>query len=231
MAMFDGRHYLSELGMRRAANMSRVMPSVIRSRHGAYLDRRYREHEQHHNDGVNRLVVRFAREGVEAVAGWRGEDQRPRSDPGTAGPAGAGERGRPGSGYPLHRVRADGGGAPRRGPQAGSYHRMAATGRAAAHVDRHARKGAGRAGERRGHGVEQGRRSGGAPLPRLAATESTEVDRRHPFVPRHRANRRRQVHRVFPGTRGFAVRSDPSGSVLYGEFGSDKNLTKHRHGD
>ena len=73
VAVFDGRHYLSELGMRRAANMSRVLPSVIRSRHGAYLDRWYREHEQHHNDGVNRLVVRFAREGVEAVAGWRGE--------------------------------------------------------------------------------------------------------------------------------------------------------------
>ena len=59
--------------MKRAANMSRVLPSVIRRRHGAYLDRRYREHEQHHNDGVNRLVVQFAREGVEAVAGWRGE--------------------------------------------------------------------------------------------------------------------------------------------------------------
>ena len=39
----------------------------------AYLDRWYREHEQRHNDGVNRLVVRFAREGVEVVAGWRGE--------------------------------------------------------------------------------------------------------------------------------------------------------------
>ena len=73
VAVFDGRHYLSELGMRRAANMSRVLPSVIRSRHGAYLDRRYREHEEHHNDGVNRLVVRFAREGVAVVAGWRGE--------------------------------------------------------------------------------------------------------------------------------------------------------------
>ena len=73
VAVFDGRHYLSELGMRRAANMSRVLPSVIRSRHGAYLDRWYREHEQHHNDGVNCLVVRFAREGVEVVAGWRGE--------------------------------------------------------------------------------------------------------------------------------------------------------------
>ena len=46
---------------------------MIRSRHGAYLDRWYREHEQRHNDGVNRLVVRFAREGAEVVAGWRGE--------------------------------------------------------------------------------------------------------------------------------------------------------------
>ena len=73
VAVFDGRHYLSELGMSRAANMSRVLPSIIQSRHGAYLDRWYREHEQRHNDGVNRLVVRFAREGVEAVAGWRGE--------------------------------------------------------------------------------------------------------------------------------------------------------------
>ena len=73
VAVFDGRHYLSELGMRRAANMSRVLPSVIRSRHGAYLDHWYREHEQRHNDGVNRLVVRFAREGAAVVAGWRGE--------------------------------------------------------------------------------------------------------------------------------------------------------------
>ena len=73
VVVFDGRHYLSEQGMRRAANMSRVLPSVIRSRHGAYLDRWYREHEERHNDGVNRLVVRFAREGVETIAGWRGE--------------------------------------------------------------------------------------------------------------------------------------------------------------
>ena len=73
VAVFDGRHYLSELGMRRAANMSRVLPDIIRRRHGAYLDRWYREHELLHNDGVNRLVVRFAREGVNAIAGWRGE--------------------------------------------------------------------------------------------------------------------------------------------------------------
>ena len=67
VAVFDGRHYLSELGM------SRVLPSVIPRRHGAYLDRWYREHEERHNDGVNRLVARFAREGVDVVAGWRGE--------------------------------------------------------------------------------------------------------------------------------------------------------------
>ena len=73
VAVFDERHYLSELGMRRAANMSRVRPAIIRSRHGPYLDRWYREHERRHNDGVNRLVAQFAREGVEAVAGWRAE--------------------------------------------------------------------------------------------------------------------------------------------------------------
>ena len=73
VAVFDGRHYLSELGMRRAANMSRVLPGIIKSRHGLYLDRWYRERERHHDDGVNRLVVQFAREGVQAVAGWRGE--------------------------------------------------------------------------------------------------------------------------------------------------------------
>ena len=73
VAVFDGRHYLSELGMRRAANMSRVLPDIIRRRHGSYMDRWYREHELLHNDGVNRLVVRFAREGVAVVAGWRGE--------------------------------------------------------------------------------------------------------------------------------------------------------------
>ena len=64
VAAFDGRHYLSEQEMRRAANMSRVLPSVIRSRHGAHLDRRYRDREQRHNDGMNRLVVKFAKEGV-----------------------------------------------------------------------------------------------------------------------------------------------------------------------
>ncbi len=77
VAVFDGQHYMSEQGMRRAANMSRVLPAIIRSRHGPYLDRWYREHERRHNDGVNRLVVQFAREGVEAVAGWRAEVKVP----------------------------------------------------------------------------------------------------------------------------------------------------------
>lgn len=73
VAEFDGRYYLAELGMRRAATLSRVSPSTLRSRHGAYLEPRYREHEAGHNDGLNRLVVRFAQQGVAAVAGWRGE--------------------------------------------------------------------------------------------------------------------------------------------------------------
>ncbi len=57
VAVFDGSHYLSELGMKRAANMSRVLPGIIKSRHGLYLDRWYREREQHHDDGVYPLVV------------------------------------------------------------------------------------------------------------------------------------------------------------------------------
>ena len=77
VAVFDRRYYLAELGMRRAANLSRLLPGMIRRRHGAYLDRWYRDHEQEHNDGVNRLVLRFAEEGVAAVAGWRGEINLP----------------------------------------------------------------------------------------------------------------------------------------------------------
>ena len=106
VAVFDGRHYLSELGMRRAANMSRVLPDIIRRRHGAYLDRWYREHEERHNDGVNRLVVRFAREGVAGRRRLAGRGQRPQPDPGAARPAGAGQRRNPGGRDPLHRVRA-----------------------------------------------------------------------------------------------------------------------------
>ena len=73
VAVYDRRYYLAELGMRRAANLSRVLPGMVRRRHGAYLDRWYRDHERQHNDGVNLLVVRFAEERVSVVAGWRGE--------------------------------------------------------------------------------------------------------------------------------------------------------------
>ena len=73
VAEFDGRYYLVELGMRRAATLSRVSAATIRRRHGAYLEPWYQEHELLHNDGVNRLAARFAREGVAAVGGWRGE--------------------------------------------------------------------------------------------------------------------------------------------------------------
>ena len=99
VAVHDRRYYLAELGMRRAANLSRVLPGMVRRRHGAYLDRWYREHEQRHNDGVNLLVVRFAEEGVSVVAGWRGEINVPdvtqvRPDllaPVEEGPFGAGD--------------------------------------------------------------------------------------------------------------------------------------------
>ena len=71
VAVFDGRHYLSELGMRRAANMSRVLPAVIRSRHGAYLDRWYREHEQHHHDGVKPAGGALRPRGSRGCGGFR----------------------------------------------------------------------------------------------------------------------------------------------------------------
>ena len=73
VAEFDGRHYLAEVGMRRAATLSRVSPAAVRRRHGAYLEEWYREHELLHDDGVNRLVARFAQEGVAVAPGWRGE--------------------------------------------------------------------------------------------------------------------------------------------------------------
>ena len=120
VAVFNHRHYLSELGMRRAANMSRVLPEIIRSRHGAYLERRYREHEQTHNDGVNRLVVRFAPGGCRGGGRLAGRGQHPWPDPGAARHRGAGERRGPGRRDLLHRVRAPGGVAQRGEPQAGA---------------------------------------------------------------------------------------------------------------
>ncbi|MXX79792.1 MAG: hypothetical protein F4Y69_02020 [Chloroflexi bacterium] len=76
-ASFEERYYLGEAGIRRAANFSRVRPAVIRSRHGFYLQRKWRLREQRHDDGVNDLVLQLAREGVRAYAGWRGEVNLP----------------------------------------------------------------------------------------------------------------------------------------------------------
>ena len=189
VAVFDGRHYLSELGMRRAANMSRVMPSVIRSRHGTYLDRWYREHEEHHNDGVNRLVVRFAREGVEVVAGWRGEVNVPgltqvRPDlmvMVTQGTLGAGthyiefERATVTPqevAYKLGALPPDGGGGPRPASADGlrdgpGPEQLPGRRRCVAHADHDVGARPGRSGDRSGYGVEQGRGPGGAALPGL----------------------------------------------------------------
>ena len=181
--VYDGQHYLSELGMKRAANMSRVLPSVIRSRHGAYLDRWYREHEQRHNDGVNRLVVQFAREGVEVAAGWRGEVNVPNLTQVTPDLLVQVSEGALGGGthyieFERTAVRPD-----RVAEKLGPYRRMAAAGRAlpllmvcetalgrrnfrvAADADRHPGAGLRRSGDRPGYGVEQGRRSGSAALP------------------------------------------------------------------
>ena len=69
----DRRYYLAERGFRRAANLSRIQPGVIRSRHGAYLQAGFRQRQRLHDDGVNRMVLGFAREGAHAFAGWRGE--------------------------------------------------------------------------------------------------------------------------------------------------------------
>lgn len=77
IAQFDGRCYLTERGMRRAANVSRVLASSIISRHGMYLHRGPRQITLTHDDGVNGLVVEFARQGARAYAGWRGEINLP----------------------------------------------------------------------------------------------------------------------------------------------------------
>lgn len=77
VVVFDGRCYLAERGMRRAANLTRILPAVIRSRHGAYLNRRFREVDRMHNDGVNRIARQLALEGARPVAGWRAEINLP----------------------------------------------------------------------------------------------------------------------------------------------------------
>ena len=241
VSVFDGRHYLSELGMRRAANMSRVLPSVIRGRRGAYLDRWYREHEQHHNDGVNRLVVRFAREGVEAVGGWRGEINvrgltQVRPDllvQVSEGALGAGvhciefERTAVAPQDVEHKLGslpADGGSgqvpAPADGLRDGAGPaQLPGRRRCAADADHHPGAGAGRAGDRSGYGVEWGRGSGGAPLP-------TEI--RDGFIPPEPAVRSHQrfAERCFRGTETAVYHLIQQVSLAYPDKRSRSNHSR-----
>lgn len=60
-----------------AATLSRLSPSVIRSRERACLEPWRRHHELVHNDGVNRLAVRFGQEHSATVAAWRSEVKMP----------------------------------------------------------------------------------------------------------------------------------------------------------
>ncbi|WP_419931155.1 hypothetical protein [Candidatus Poriferisodalis sp.] len=70
---FDGHCYLTERGLRRAANASRLLASALIRRHGAYLIPTFRNRQRRHDDGVNRLVLQFAAEGATVFVGWRGE--------------------------------------------------------------------------------------------------------------------------------------------------------------
>lgn len=70
---FDGRCYLTERGLRRAANVSRLLASALIRRHGAYLLPAFLHRQRRHDGGVNQLVLQFAAEGAAAFVGWRGE--------------------------------------------------------------------------------------------------------------------------------------------------------------
>ena len=186
VAVFDGRHYLSELGIRRAANMSRVLPDIIRRRHAAYLERPYREHELLHQRRGEPAGGQVRPRGSGGRRGLAGRGQPAGPDPGAARPAGAGRRGNPGSRDPLHRVRALLPGAVAGGAQAGSLPPHGGVGpspapagglrdgawpvqlpgrrRNLAHVDRHPGAGAGWSGYRAVHSVEPEWSTGGAGL-------------------------------------------------------------------
>ena len=74
---YDGHCYLTERGLRRAANLNRLLASALVRRHGAYLSANFRHLQLRHDMGVNRLVVQFADEGAPVFAGWRGEINLP----------------------------------------------------------------------------------------------------------------------------------------------------------
>lgn len=70
---FDGHCYLTEAGLRRAANLSRLQPAALSRRHGAYLLPSFRRKHLRHDQGVNGVVLKFASEGASAFVGWRGD--------------------------------------------------------------------------------------------------------------------------------------------------------------
>ena len=70
---FDNRCYLTEQGLHRAANISRLLASALTRRHGAYLLPSFLHRQRHHDSGINQLVLQFASEGASAFVGWRGE--------------------------------------------------------------------------------------------------------------------------------------------------------------
>lgn len=70
---FDDRCYLTERGLQRAANASRLLASALIRRHGAYLLPAFLHRQRHHDSGINQLVLQFASEGASAFVGWRGE--------------------------------------------------------------------------------------------------------------------------------------------------------------
>ena len=84
---------------------------------------------------MNRLVVRFAREGAEVVAGWRGEVNVPNLTQVRPDLLVQVSEGTPGSGDPLHRVRATGGAPQRGGVQAGTLPPDGRCGQAVAPAD------------------------------------------------------------------------------------------------
>lgn len=69
----DGHCYLTATGLRRAANLSRLLPSAVIRRHGAYSMPSFRNKNLRHDRGVNRVAVQLASEGAEAFVGWRGD--------------------------------------------------------------------------------------------------------------------------------------------------------------
>ena len=73
----EERFFLTEKGMRRAAALSRVKTDTIQRRHAAYLNTAFRLRQLRHNDGINQLALKFAREGIKAIGGWRGEHNLP----------------------------------------------------------------------------------------------------------------------------------------------------------